>query len=278
VNPIQVHCPECQKLFYVRPEDLKAGPVKFRCTACLTYFGFNWPQPPEMTVVQAAIIDPKSLAKAIDPNTIKVKAKVSTGVPPLSRPVSVTPSGKSVTDVVPPASAVRTRTCFNCSAQVDAKLAECPHCGVIFDKVKKIRPPEPVVPPAGPEVVQAWEAIKANYNDEKRHEGFVQLCLNRENLGYASSMYRAILEVNPTEELATKMQNRIVELATAAYLVHDVSAQPNKRIFGLQNFLLALSVGMVIVGGVYAPLRSLVAVGASFMIFIVTMRFYGARS
>ena len=68
------------------------------------------------------------------------------------------------------------------------------------------------------EVLAAWEAVKANYGDEKRHESFIQLCLSRENLPFASTQYRTILLANPAEDIAKRMQNRIVDLATTTYI------------------------------------------------------------
>ena len=50
-------------------------------------------------------------------------------------------------------------------------LKECPKCGILFDKAKKLHTLSAGMPPAGRELLEAWDAVKANYQDPKRHEG-----------------------------------------------------------------------------------------------------------
>jgi predicted Zn finger-like uncharacterized protein len=133
LNPIQVNCPECQKLYLVRPDDLAAGDLTFQCQDCKTYFGFSWPQPPGTVMIKAN----KIIQKETPQENVSTRA---------------------------------TRVCFKCEAKVDASLFECPKCGVIFEKAKKVTAPEPVMGSTNPDVMAAWEAVKTNYGDEKRHE------------------------------------------------------------------------------------------------------------
>jgi len=120
----------------------------------------------------------------------------------------------------------KTKVCVRCGAKIEATFTECPKCGVILDKAKKQKVIDPVAKGATPELAAAWDQVKTNYGEENRHEAFIQLCLSRENLAYASSQYRSVLDANPSDDIANRMQNRIIELATLTYVTtHKEGAQ-----------------------------------------------------
>jgi hypothetical protein len=121
----------------------------------------------------------------------------------------------------------------------------------------------------------SWDAGKANYADESRHEGFIQLCLSRENLAYASTQYRAVLDANPSEDIANRMQNRIIELATFSYITAQTEEKKPGRFAGLAKVMTVVS-GIIIASGILIPqARPMIAVGASILVFIFTSKYFG---
>ena len=242
MNPIQVTCPACRKLYFVRPEDLTPGEARFQCTSCSKMFAFNWPVPPEVSSVVARILELEELQGYSATTQTNTKA---------------------------------VRPCPRCGVSVETRFNECPKCGVLFDRAKKTKTIDPVAKGATPELSAAWEAVKENYGDEPRHESFIQLCMTKENLAYASSQYRAVLDANPSEELANRMQNRIIELATFSYItskVHD----PEVSKYPMISKIMMLNAGLLIVSGLALPAwRSMIAVGGSILVFVFTARFIG---
>lgn len=242
LNPVHVNCPECQKLFRVDTGTLSSGQARFQCTSCDGLFAFNWPQPPEVTVVRAQILEDGEL-----PREDKTKP-------------------------------VGSQTCFRCSEKCSESFTECPHCGVIFNKIKKIRPPEPVIHADSLEITQGWEAVRTSYANEKKHEEFILACLVRDNLAFASSQYRAILLVNPSEPMALKMQNRIVELATTRYVPTQGLGPRERRRFSAVQVITGLGGLFIILGITFPAARSLIAIGSSFIAFALLFQFWIVRA
>ncbi len=238
MNPVQVNCPECQKLFVVREEDLTTEQPKFQCTGCAGLFTFEWPQQPGVIKILPRKLQPDFKQAPLPP-----KAKA-------------------------------TQTCINCNAKCDADYQECPKCGVIFEKVKKIRPPQPIQTAQSPQILSAWEDVKNNYVDVKKHESFIQLCLGKDNLVFASSRYKAVLLANPHDDIALRMQNRIIEIATQTYLGAHAHKAPAKR-RGLFTYALSSSAVLMIVGLVFPQARSLIAVGCAVIVFVLSLRYFG---
>jgi hypothetical protein len=167
------------------------------------------------------------------------------------------------------------RSCARCGEKVDAKLTECPKCGVIFDKIKKIRVGEPLKKDPSADLTAAWIGIRNNYADLKNHETFIQLCLNKENLAFASQQYRAVLDANPSDDIANKMQNRIIELATFSYITAKATGEEEKpRYAGFTKFITVVA-GLLIVSGVFFSwARPMIAIGVSVLVFVLAAKYF----
>jgi hypothetical protein len=236
---IQVNCPGCQKIFSVRPEDLAPGEAQFKCTACSQLFAFLWPTADGSYIVHG-------------------------------RPLEI-----------------QTKPCVHCGESVARDSRECPKCGVIFDRLKKPKEaPAPVIKvQSSPvknqtfELNNAWSSVKANYDSESAHEFFIQSCLGQENLAFAGQQYRSVLDLNPTDAMAIKMQNRIVNLATLSYLAGKQTAlksAPKK--FGTIAKGMILVSSLLIFSGIFsASARPLIALGASVLVFIFTARYFSSQ-
>lgn len=245
LNPIQVTCPGCQKLYFVRPEDLSPGEARFQCTSCSRMFAFNWPVPPDVTSVMARLLSQEELQGFPAANQTNTKAA---------------------------------RPCPRCGVAVDSKFNECPKCGVLLDRAKKMKMIDPIAKGATPELAAAWDKVRENYADETLHEGFIQLCMAKENLAYASAQYRSILDANPSEDVANRMQNRIIELATFSYITSKAH-EPKESKYPMISKIMMVNAGLLIVSGLALPAwRSMIAIGGSILVFVFTARFIGGRS
>jgi hypothetical protein len=140
----------------------------------------------------------------------------------------------------------------------------------MFDKVKKLKP-YPVMPPAGKDIVNAWESVREQFIDEKRHEKFIQLCLLRDNLPFASSQYKAVLDSDPMNDIAQKMQNRIIQLAAVTYL-ESKTRETSAGGWSLAHWAIIVGSTMVAVGVIFPYARSLVALGTSLCVFVIALR------
>jgi len=128
-----------------------------------------------------------------------------------------------------------------------------------------------------PDLSQAWEAVKKDYGSSLKHEGFIQLCLGRDALAYASHVYRQILSANPAEPIAKSAQEKIIQLATSRYFGSEEvrrrsqAAQPGRLGFISVFFITG---GMLIVLGLAVKkLVGLVAFGVALCVFGLVIRF-----
>jgi hypothetical protein len=265
LNPIQLNCPECQKLFRVSVADLAPGPVRFQCTQCRCFFGFDWPQPPGVVHIRALPLEPA-------PEFIK-----AVGHPSAQASIATLPQPLQI--------------CPRCEHKSSEDLSECPKCGVIFDKVARLKD-KMIVKATSPEVDAMWEDVKKDFGNQSLHEKFVQFCVAKNSLHFASSRYRAISLSNPNEEMAKKMQARILELATSAYLSiakirsNENSSGPEfvdgqkQNSFSFRKKVTASNLALVsgsamIFAGILAPhFSGGIAVGTSIIVFVRSMKYF----
>lgn len=227
-----------------RAEDLKDGRVRFKCTRCTSIFGFNWPQPPGVTQIEGQLEQAPKFEKG-------------------DMPPKASPTVNTTTTMVK-------RECVNCKKTVSGNLKECPHCGVIFDKVRNIK--SSFASKVSPEMTKAWEKVKENYQDPAKHEDFVQVCLKKGNLVFASQQYAKLLESAPQDELAQKMQQRVVELASITYLASQEREDPktNNRALG---WTLGIGSVLILIGLTSSQARPMIAVGAMIVVFVVALKY-----
>lgn len=233
----------------VRHEDLKPGLAKFNCTQCQNFFAFDWPQPPEAEHVVASKVEGTEVS--------------------FQRSTTPAPSASGTLNTN---HSVSTQKCPRCEAQVKSALKECPQCGVMFEKVRKLGSKPHLKPP--PELEEAWKVVLRNYSDLRQHEGFLQFCLRRSNLVYASNIYSNILETTPHDQTAKKMQGRIVELASLAYLENQARVQEPRRSLNLMGVVLAVGALLILLGIINPNLRAMIAVGSGMLAFVVGLRIF----
>tara|TARA_B100001248_G_scaffold255904_1_gene236227 strand:- start:1732 stop:2268 length:537 start_codon:yes stop_codon:yes gene_type:complete len=109
-------------------------------------------------------------------------------------------------------------TCPSCNKPKHLDIEECPYCGVIYKKVALQA--EDFGPQAQMDLdlLEKWQSLLEDYENLNAHEDFLQMALMKKNLPFASQQYRKILEVNPNDELAKKMQDKIINLVSVSFM------------------------------------------------------------
>jgi hypothetical protein len=59
-----------------------------------------------------------------------------------------------------------------------------------------------------------WKDILENYEDQQLHDAFIQTALQYKKLNFASQQYRKMMEINPLDDTAKEMQNKIIQIAS----------------------------------------------------------------
>ncbi len=116
----------------------------------------------------------------------------------------------------------------------------------------------------------------SDYNNIVLHESFLKLALNQKNLPFASQQYRQILEVTPGDEVANQMRNKIINLATFAFVPPKRTTEPRKRV-SLPVVVSFLGLFLAASGFVFEPLRSLIPIGAVFCAIGFAIIYYNKK-
>lgn len=162
-------------------------------------------------------------------------------------------------------------TCPNCDEPRHLDVKDCPYCGVIYDKVI---PKDMMQGPHGNidlELLEDWQELLSDYNNQQKHELFLQRALGKKRLPFASQQYRKLLEVNPADVVAKSMQSKIMNLAAIAVMQQPRDVEKPKGI-GISNMLLILGVGIFCMGFVFQqnffiPGLMLATIGIGFKYF-----------
>jgi hypothetical protein len=229
LNNLNIRCPSCSKLYSVDASEIRTEKPQFECVGCTTRFWFKFPAPAGLIEVPTFL---------------------------MGQPAAVSQQAS-------PISPVETFTCIKCSYNNPMGSKECASCGLVFEKSRKkdlgIR--EDVG--GTMELKSLWTRVMEDYTNETLHETFIKLALGQKNLPFASQQYRQLLDVNPNEEIALKMREKIINLATVAYV-------PPKRDFGEKKrvsfpvIIILVGVAFIVSGLVMTALRTVIPVGAFF--------------
>lgn len=231
LESVHLRCPHCQKLFIVARSEIKSNRPEFQCDSCSTRFYMPFPQATDKREFQTFFMNPAptSTWRSIEEKHSKF-------------------------------------ACPYCQALNDKGSTECATCERVFEKAKKISvelrkeflAPEPLR--------LLWEDVMKDFGNEVRHEAFIQEALSTKALPYASQQYRQILDGNPNEQTAIKMQQRIINLTTLTY-VPPLRQKSNvaKKSISMPLLLVGFGVLLTATGFAFAQLRSIISVGAVIM-------------
>ncbi len=109
--------------------------------------------------------------------------------------------------------------------------------------------PPGAIPPLDPTATALFAACEAEWDDEQRHDKFVKYCSASGLLASAARQYRLRLEKQPDDPVATRMQQRIVTMASFLLTTHQPPPVPLTR----SRWFLVL-VGVAAIAGLLAAL------------------------
>lgn len=261
---LRVRCPHCYKLYSVNTDEIQEARPRFECVDCHGRFWIAFPESLEHAsgVIGFPLEDKSSPATThTEPSTINDKTSSTLAT---AKPFS----------------------CPKCGEAYAGGDRECTRCGVIFSKFSN----EPIRTDisASPELRDLWEAALNDYENQERHQKFLNYAHIEGNLEFALSKYSLILENCPSDAIAARAQAEAKALMMARLearvpaktgflsdLKEAFGALP-LRIPGLRfGTLIMVLCGIVIAMGLFIPgLRNLVGVGSSILFFILALRYY----
>lgn len=229
---MRVRCPQCRKLYLVQYSDIKEARPRFECVQCHERF---WLSIPEM-----------DLSGEITGIPVQMKEVPSAQKP--KRTVTATRNSEP---------------CPKCFKLVAPGTAECPHCGVLINKVKELAFTEITVPHSEA-LSTAWKKVVADYGNEAVHDEFMRLAQHESNLGFAATQYNQMQSLMPSDETTLKRLQEVQALGSVM-----IPTPGRKRKLGgdpsrLWQIPLMAAVLMIIVGMVIPMFRNMVGVGAAF--------------
>lgn len=233
MESIQIRCPNCTKLYSVDATEIRTEKPQFECVECHTRFWFRFPPASDLVEVPTYFMDQ---------NAASIK--------PLPQQDTAAETPKDF-------------ACTKCGAKNPKGSDECVRCGLVFEKHRKqMHGPKEMIS-STPELKSLWERVLSDYSNETLHETFINLALGQNNLPFASQQYRQILEASPSEEMALKMREKIINVATLTYVPPKREFAAKKR-FPLTTIIIAVGLFLMLTGFVVAPLRGVIPIGAVF--------------
>lgn len=182
METILTRCPSCSKLYNIAEKDISSDSPQFNCVKCESRFWFGFDKKEFHSYGATAISVTSHLVEKKEENIAKTCPKCG------ARNVS-TPGSTS---------------------------KECSHCGVIFEKVQPNIPISEDDSALGgtPKLSDLWEKLMNDFEDLNLHDQFVNQCRSENALPFASKKYGKILSINPHDEIAKIMRNKVIIFAS----------------------------------------------------------------
>jgi hypothetical protein len=144
--------------------------------------------------------------------------------------------------------------CPKCGRARPDGAETCSRCGLQFARWSS-DPGEPVLP-LDDRGERLWAELGQRWNDESLHDAFVKHCSSSGRLTAAGRLYRACLDRDPGNTLASKMQTRIVGMAVALLTPSPAAPTPVVRRAWFVWVLVAGAVGGLLASLVLRAIRS----------------------
>jgi len=101
------------------------------------------------------------------------------------------------------------------------------------------------IPPLDDQATALFDACRSAWEDDTRHDKFVKYCSVAGLLAAAAREYRAYLDQHPGDHMATRMQQRIVNMAS---LLLSTQKPAKKPVTSSRGFLIV--VGLAALAGI----------------------------
>jgi phage FluMu protein Com len=257
---LKMRCPDCQKLYSVDPAWFQDpgpegdGSLLFDCAACSTRF--------------AAVLSPGDSPFL---ETLKVQYPAIETLEPEAEPAA-----PAMVREAAPAAPIIEAKCPKCETPHPATAQECGSCGLIFAKFKPVF--EGMVGEVRlngrQELVELWERVVANYEDESMHDQFISACFDAEALAFASQKYGRVLAAAPQEEIAQRMKKRIMGLASFKAESRGSSWSWQFRLPGFNNVVMVMGGAVMTLGLILPNSTNLTGIGVSAIALGIGLRFF----
>jgi hypothetical protein len=132
-------------------------------------------------------------------------------------------------------------TCPKCSFRGNPQADSCIQCGLVFAKWKPDVVPRLV--PLDDAALRLWALAERNWTDRATHDTFTRHCAASEQLPAAARRYREWLVAHPGDEMAAKMQARVVSMVTA--LTFAIPSQRPTPLTRSSRFLVMIAISLV---------------------------------
>lgn len=132
-------------------------------------------------------------------------------------------------------------SCPECGYENPKGSVSCKRCLLIFEKYakKNLKGNAQVLGPRALE--EQWKTLITDYENKELHEKFISDALASKNLQYASQQYKKMLDMNAGDEIAKKMIDKIIQVATLTF-VPPTRKEPPKNTRWLTYSILAFIV------------------------------------
>ena len=153
--------------------------------------------------------------------------------------------------------------CPKCQSPNLKGALDCSFCGIVFTKYSVKQPnvneheqhrkdrsqfskPHKISQPvqkvnANSQMQKLWQQVMKEYSNLNIHELFINKAIQTNSLTYAAEQYRNILESNPHEEIALKMQDRITHLAITVFTPEQTLESKGFH-FGISGLIIVLGI------------------------------------
>ena len=131
--------------------------------------------------------------------------------------------------------------CPKCSRRREEETTNaCARCGLVFAFWSPEKAAQVVKLDEKAEAL--WTQVRRSWRDEAKHDAFLKYCSIAGQLAAAGRCYRLRLDKTPDDEMAMKMQERIVAMATLTMARPTIPAKPVTR---TQWFWMILVIGVI---------------------------------
>lgn len=145
-------------------------------------------------------------------------------------------------------------SCPECSYENLKGSVSCKRCLLIFEKYEKKNLKLSSQVATSKKLEDLWGDTLSEYENMEKHEKFISEALKEKKLPYASQQYRKMLDLNGVDEIATKMINKIINVATLTY-VPPLRKDPPKSTRWITTTILIFIVTGVIAAVVFIFMR-----------------------
>jgi hypothetical protein len=131
--------------------------------------------------------------------------------------------------------------CPKCSRRREEETTNaCARCGLVFAYWNPEKAAQVVKLDEKAEAL--WATVRRSWRDETKHDAFLKYCSMAGQLAAAGRCYRLRLDKTPDDQMAVKMQERIVAMATLSMARPTIPAKPVTR---TQWFWMILVIGVI---------------------------------